>query len=147
MRTERNILVSSTVKISESHHKNFPSYSAVSNSSRQQWLRWFINPSADILYWYIHFTFLYLNCFLHAVICFVHCALSLIILFYIFSCCDTRCFKKCLFILVCRRKSPTGLMLHKSLTGLMLHKSFMSMSNFSLSSLVFKIIWDSSREK
>ena len=43
---------------------------------------------------------------------FVHCALSLIILFYICACCDTRCFKKCLFILVCRIKSPTGLMLH-----------------------------------
>ena len=46
---------------------------------------------------------------------FVHCALSLIILFYIHfvcACCDTRSFKKCLFILVCRGKSPTGLMLH-----------------------------------
>ena len=56
--------------------------------------------------------FLYLNCFLHAVIYLVHCALSLIILFYICACCDARCFKKCLFILVCRSKSSTGLMLH-----------------------------------
>ena len=70
-------------------------------------------PPADIFNWYIHFTFLYLNCFLHAVY-FVHCALSLIILSYICACCDTRCFflKKGLFILTCRSKSPTGVMLH-----------------------------------
>ena len=44
---------------------------------------------------------------------FVLCVLSLIILFYISECCDTCYFKKkCLFILVCRSKSPTGLMLH-----------------------------------
>ena len=58
------------------------------------------------------FTFLYINCYLHAVIYFVHCALSLIILFYICACCDTRYFKNVLFIIVCRSKSPTGLMLH-----------------------------------
>ena len=49
-------------------HRKFNRYSAVHNSSRQQWVRWFIITPADILYWYIHFTFLYLNCFLHAVI-------------------------------------------------------------------------------
>ena len=31
----------------------FPSYSAVSNSSRQQWVRWFIISPADVLYWYL----------------------------------------------------------------------------------------------
>ena len=30
--------------------KHFPSFSAVSNSSRQQWARWFFNPPADVLY-------------------------------------------------------------------------------------------------
>ena len=75
----------------------FPSYSAVSNSSSQQWIRWFINPSANVLYWYIHFTFLYHKCFLHAVIYFVHCSLSLILLFYICACCDTRCFKNAVY--------------------------------------------------
>ena len=54
-------------KFLESHQKNFPRYSAVPISSHQ-WVRMFINPPADVLYWYIHFTFLYLNCFLHAVI-------------------------------------------------------------------------------
>ena len=73
------------------------------NSSRQQWVRWFINPPVDVLYWYIHFTFLYLNCFLHAVIYFVHCALSLIILFILCACCDTRCFK--MFVYFCLSKS------------------------------------------
>ena len=41
------------------------------HSSNQQWVRWFINPTADVLCWYIHFTFLYLNCVQHAVIYFV----------------------------------------------------------------------------
>ena len=79
------------------------------NSSRQQWVRWIINPPADVLYWYIHFTYLYLDCFLHAVIYFVHCASSLIILFYICACCDTRCFKKVSLFLFVEVKALLGL--------------------------------------
>ena len=58
---------------------------------------------------------------------FVHCALSLIILFYICACCDTRCFKKCLFIPACRSKGPTGLRLHVVQYSIQ-NKTSMSMS-------------------
>ena len=81
--------------------KNFPSYSAVPNSSRQQWVDCssiplltfsigiYILPSYILIY------------FLHAAIYFAHCALSLIILFYICACCDTLCSKNvCLFLFV-----------------------------------------------
>ena len=72
----------------------------------------FDDSSIPLLMFSTSFTFLYLNCFLHAVIYFVHCALSLIILLYIHIRALILVILKCLFILVCRSKSPTGLMLH-----------------------------------